>query len=123
MMKITYAIIFTLMLYSPTLFAGDIENGKKVFKRCGACHTVDKGGRNKVGPNLYGVYGREAGRTNFKYSKALKNSGITWNEETLDDWIRKPKESIKGNKMIFVGIRDKKRRDDLIAYLKSLDSN
>jgi cytochrome c len=104
---------------APTM-AGDIKAGEKVFKKCKACHVVDKE-KNKTGPHLVNIMGRTAGSLESykKYSKAMKESGIVWNEETLDGYLEKPKKYIKGTKMAFGGLKKEKDRDYVIAYLKS----
>ncbi|MBL4741151.1 MAG: cytochrome c family protein [Sneathiella sp.] len=100
---------------------GDIKKGAKVFKKCKACHTVDQGGKNKIGPNLFGIVGRSAATVEgFKYSKAMKASGLTWDEASLDSFLTKPKKFVKGTKMSFAGVRKEKQRTDLIAYLNTL---
>ena len=101
--------------------AGDAAKGAKVFKKCKACHTVKKGGKNRVGPNLFGVAGRKAATVKgFRYSKAMKKSGLTWDDGTLDKFLKKPKKFLKGTKMGFAGIKKDGRRADVIAYLNSL---
>ncbi len=101
--------------------AGDAAKGAKVFKKCKACHTVKKGGKNRVGPNLFGVAGRKAATVKgFRYSKAMKASGLTWDDGTLDKFLKKPKKFLKGTKMGFAGIKKDGRRADVIAYLNSL---
>jgi cytochrome c len=104
---------------APTM-AGDIKAGEKVFKKCKACHVVDKE-KNKTGPHLVNIMGRTAGSLESykKYSKAMKESGIVWNEETLDGYLEKPKKYIKGTKMAFGGLKKEKDRKNVIAYLKS----
>lgn len=102
------------------LATGDVTKGAKVFKKCKACHTTEDGGKNKIGPNLFGIVGRSAASIEgFKYSKAMKASGLTWDEATLDSFIKKPKKFLKGTKMSFAGVKKEKQRADLIAYLNT----
>ena len=90
--------------------------GKKVFKRCKSCHSFTK---NKIGPNLGNIFDQKAGIVEgFKYSKAMKNSDIIWNDCSLDSFLKKPKKYIKGTKMRFAGLKKKSHRDALIEYLK-----
>ena len=99
---------------------GDPINGKKVFKKCAACHSLQEG-KNKMGPTLYNLLGRKAGSVEgYKYSKAMKNSGVVWDEESLDKFLTKPRKFIKRTKMSFWGIKKKSLRDDLISFFKQL---
>jgi cytochrome c len=99
--------------------AGDVKAGEKVFRKCKSCHYVDQE-KNKTGPHLVNIIGRAAGSVDgFKYSKAMKDSGLTWDEATLAEFLKKPKTYIKGTKMAFSGLRKDKEIDDLIAYLKA----
>ena len=93
--------------------------GQRVFLMCRSCHSTDKDGRHKVGPNLNGVFGAKAGtKADFKYSDAVAKSGITWSEETINEWLVKPKDFLPGNKMAFAGVPKPEDRKALIAYLK-----
>jgi len=98
--------------------SANVENGARIFRRCQACHTVEEGGRNMVGPNLHGVFGREAGfKDDFRYSPAMAESGIVWDTETLDAYLTNPRTYIPRNRMSFPGLRDEEDRNDLIAWL------
>jgi len=112
------SIAFAIGSAGPAL-AGDIEAGAKVFKKCKACHVVDKE-KNKTGPHLVNLFGRTAGWLDgYKYSKAMKASGIVWDEETLAGYLRAPKKYVKGTKMAFVGLKKDADIENIIAYLKS----
>jgi len=107
------------VLSGAALADGDVEDGKKVFNKCKACHSLEAG-QNKIGPSLAGVIGRPAGSVEgFKYSDAMKNSGVVWDAETLDKYLADPKGFIPGNKMAFVGLKKEDDREDVIAYLQS----
>lgn len=114
------AAILAVGLVSTHAFAeGDAAKGERLFNRCKACHTVEAGGADRQGPNLHGVFGRKAGtKEGYNYSKAMANSDVVWNDETIDAYITDPKGFIPNNKMIFVGIKNENQRADLIAYLK-----
>ena len=110
-----------LLSFSMSAQAGDITKGEKVFKKCKACHVVDKE-KNKTGPHLVGIIGRNAGSVDsFKrYSKAMKASGIIWDAETLDAYLENPKKYLKGTKMAFAGLKKEADRQNIIAYFESL---
>lgn len=88
------------------------------FGRCAVCHTADKGGEDKLGPNLYGVYGKAAAKGGFAFSPALKEAGLTLDEATLHKWLENPKALVPGNRMSFPGIKDAAKRQEIIDYLK-----
>jgi cytochrome c len=101
------------------LAAADPEKGKVLFLQCRACHSLEQGGMNKVGPNLWGIFGRKAGQAEgFDYSDVIRNSGIVWTAEALDAWLARPSEFLPGNRMVFVGIRKPEDRANLIAYVQ-----
>ncbi|MDA7577455.1 cytochrome c family protein [Candidatus Pelagibacter sp.] len=97
---------------------GDIALGEKVFKKCAACHSILKGGKNNIGPALYNVVGRKTGAvTDYKYSKALASFEKEWTFEELNGYLIKPAKWIKGTKMAFAGLRKEKDRASVIKYL------
>jgi cytochrome c len=113
------ALGLTVMLAAGAAHAdGDADKGKKTFNKCKACHTLEAG-KNRVGPSLHGIIGRAAGTAEgFKYSDAMKNSGITWDEATLDTYLKDPKKMVPGTKMTFAGLKKEDEIKDLLAYLK-----
>ena len=97
---------------------GDAAEGEKVFKKCKACHVIDSE-KNRLGPHLVGIMGREAGSVDgFKYSSAMQESGITWDETTMDEYLADPKGYVPKNKMAFPGLKKEEDRANVIAYLK-----
>lgn len=105
---------------TPKILKGQANSlGKKMFLLCTACHSLKKGEPSKVGPNLHGVFGQKAGyQEAFKYSDALKNSEIFWDEKTMYKWIENPVEYIPGTIMAFVGIKKEEQINALIEFLK-----
>lgn len=111
-------------LVSPALAEGDASKGEKVFKKCKSCHAVGDGAKNKVGPTLNGIVGAEIASVDgfTKYSDAFmekKGEGLVWDDATLDSYLTKPKDFIKGTKMSFPGLKKEADRADVIAYLKT----
>ncbi|MBD1144475.1 cytochrome c family protein [Pelagibacterales bacterium SAG-MED37] len=97
---------------------GDVASGEKIFKKCAACHSIVKGGKNKIGPALYNVVGRKVGAvSDYKYSKALAGYEKSWTFEELNGYLIKPAKWIKGTKMAFAGLRKEKDRASVIKYL------
>jgi len=102
--------------------AQDAAAGEKVFAQCKACHQLGESAKNAVGPVLNGVIGRKSGSVEgYAYSPANKNSGITWDDATFREYIKDPRAKIPGTKMVYAGVKDEKRVEDLLAYLKSFD--
>jgi len=99
-------------------------DGEKIFKRCAACHSINKGGSNKIGPALWGVIGRKAGSfPDYKYSKAMVAHGKPWTFEEMDGFLTKPKDWIKGTKMSFAGLKKAKERASVILYMNENADN
>jgi len=120
---IACAAAFLAMSGSQTFAAGDAAAGEKVFKKCKACHVVNKE-QNRTGPHLVNLLGRTAGSVEGfkKYSKAMKSSGIVWDEETLDGYLKAPKKYLKGTRMAFAGLKKDADRANVIAYLKTFSN-
>lgn len=97
----------------------DPENGKRQFGQCRSCHSITEGGPNMTGPNLWGVYGRHAGvEAGYSYSDELKAASWTWDAARLDAWIKDPHAVLPDTKMTFLGIKDDKKRADVVAFLR-----
>lgn len=115
------ALAFIVGMTGAAMAAGDADKGAKVFKKCKVCHTLNEGGKNKIGPNLFGIFGRKAGALEgYKYSKAMKGVDIVWDEDTIDVYLTKPKKFIPKTKMGFPGLKKEDQRADVIAYLKKM---
>ena len=109
---------------SSFLSLGDVTHGAKVYKKCAACHSINKDGKNKIGPKLYNVVGKATGATSdYKYSKALISYSKTWTFEELNGFLIKPAKWIKGNKMGFAGLKNDKDRTSVILYLNQNSDN
>ena len=109
---------------SALLAMGSVENGQNIFKKCIACHSIKKGGKNKIGPALYNVLGRNvAGLDNYKYSKALMAYGKTWTFEEMNGFLKKPQAYIKGTKMAFAGLKKEKDRASILLFMNQYSDN
>jgi cytochrome c len=103
---------------------GDVTAGEKIFKKCAACHSIEKGGANKIGPALYGVVGSKVGHvSDYKYSKALATYGKQWSFEELNGFLTKPASYLKGTKMSYAGLRKETDRASVIKYLNQNSDN
>ncbi len=100
--------------------AQDATRGQKLYEECAACHSPERNATDTIGPSLYGVAGRKAGEDgNFRYSPAMKRSGITWTRESLNDFVADPQKLVPGNRMPYSGMPNARDRADLIAYVQS----
>lgn len=112
------ASLAAVFLCTGAFAAGNASAGEKAFHVCTMCHSVAKGMRSTMGPNLFGVAGRKAGSlATFSYSPALKNSGIVWSDDKLKAWLTNPQKLVPGTRMIFTGVTKSGDIDDIIAYL------
>lgn len=115
----TPALIIMAIASGVPSAAQDTTAGAQAFNVCGACHTIERGGRNGVGPNLSGLFGRTAGSVaGYNYSAAMKASGLKWDEKTLDEFLSAPTKTVPGTRMP-ISVADPAKRAALIAYLKS----
>jgi len=97
----------------------DLKRGQNLYLQCRACHSLEAGGMNKVGPNLHGLFGSKAAfAPGFTYSEVLTNADVVWTPATLDPWLARPSTFLPGNRMVFVGIRDPQDRANIIAFLQ-----
>ena len=116
--RVAMVALALAMLAGPA-WAQDVAAGEHVFAKCRACHEIGEGAKNNVGPVLNGVVGRKAGvYPDYNYSQANKNSGLTWDEATLQEYLKNPKARVPDTKMTFPGLTSQKEIDNIIAYLK-----
>jgi|SRR6476469_8621626 len=103
----------------------DEAKGEEVFKKCASCHTINQGGANGIGPNLYATVGEKAGegKAGYAFSDALKGKGVSWGFDELDQWLKKPSAYVPGTKMSFAGLSNAVDRANVIKYLNSQGSN
>jgi len=115
---VAHAVAMCALLVAPAHADGDAARGEQRFRECAACHSV-AAGTNNVGPSLAGLFGRSAGSlADFRYSPAMRKSGITWTPQTLDEFIADPQKRVPANRMPYAGLTDAAARADLIAYLE-----
>src|SRR5260221_2291970 len=121
-LQILLATSVLVLVVDPAGAAGDAKRGAQLFGQCMACHSVQPG-EHETGPSLAHVWNGKTGTTPgfMRYSDAVKQSGVTWNETALDKWLASPAQLVPGNSMTFPGIKDPQARQDVIAYLKALD--
>ena len=128
--RVLLAFALTSLIAAPA-FADDdhgacnVDHGKEVFtKLCSACHVIEKGAKNTIGPNLYGVYGQHVGRVQgYKFSEALLSADVKLTKEALNEWLTRPRDFIPKTKMPFAGIPKQKDRTDVICYLATKTDN
>ena len=122
-MRIIAATMSVVLTFAATVAlaqSGDATRGERLFnQQCKACHTVEKGGRNGIGPNLFGMFGQKAGAVEgFSFSEAMQKSGIVWDDKTMAEYLKDPKGRVPNGKMVYAGLKQQAQLDDMIAYLK-----
>ena len=122
-MKIIAATMSVVLTFAATMAlaqSGDATRGERLFnQQCKACHTVEKGGRNGIGPNLFGIFGQKAAAVEgFSFSEAMQKSGIVWDDKTMADYLKDPKARVPDGKMVYAGLKQQAQLDDMVAYLK-----
>jgi len=123
-LQLALSTIFALGCSIGAASAQDAAAGENTFKICKACHQIGEGAKNVIGPELNGVVGRKAGTVaDYSYSDANKNSGLTWDEATLKDYLKDPRAKVPGTKMAFPGLKRDADIDNVIAYLKQFDAD
>lgn len=116
-------VLGALVLFtSTTAYAGEVvDRGAVLFRKCIHCHTIDKGGKHRIGPNLFGIFGRKAGDIDdFDFSEAWKKADFVWDDETMDRYLKAPHEMIPNNRMPFDGLNRPEDRKALIVYMKKV---
>jgi cytochrome c len=116
----TVSVVLTVAATAAFAQSGDATRGERLFnQQCKICHTVEKGGRTGVGPNLFGIFGSKAGAVQgFSVSEAMQKSGIVWNDKTMAEYLKDPKGRVPDGKMVYAGLKQEAQLDDMIAYLK-----
>jgi len=122
-MKIIAATMSVVLTFAATMAlaqSGDATRGERLFnQQCKACHTVDKDGKNGIGPNLHGMFGQKAGAVEgFSFSEAMQKAGIVWDDKTTAEYLKDPKARVPDGKMVYAGLKQQAQLDDMIAYLK-----
>jgi cytochrome c len=117
--QIATSIVFINLVVIVQAKAQDLQRGEKIFEACASCHALIKEEQSTVGPSLFGIFGRKAGtQDDYRYSPAMKRSGITWNKQTLNNFLTDPQKLIPANRMPFDGIPNLKDRNDLTAFMQ-----
>ena len=116
----TVSVVLMLAATAALAQSGDATRGERLFnQQCKACHTVEKGGRNGVGPSLFGILGQKAGAVEgFSFSDAMKSSGIVWDDKTMAEYLKDPRGRVPSTKMVYAGLKQQAQVDDMVAYLK-----
>lgn len=119
-MRKVFQLSGALLIVGSAAHAADAGHGEKLFVECASCHSIERGVEG-VGPSLFGLFQRKAGDVaDFRYSPALKRSGIAWSPQTLDTYLADPQKSVPGNRMPYSGLPNPQDRADLIAYLQKV---